>query len=146
DKEKARHKLQRLIKVGVTFFLDLTEEGELIPYGNLLEIEAAKLGKRVRHERMPIPDMGVTDKAGMVSILDALDRALQSGEVAYVHCWGGVGRTGTVIGCHLARHGIAGEAGIAQIAEWRRGTPDGKRPSPETEEQRAMICGWIAGR
>jgi ADP-ribosyl-[dinitrogen reductase] hydrolase len=143
---EARDKLRRLIAAGVTFFLDLTEEGELIPYDHLLQAEAAKLGRSVKHRRMPIPDVSVTDDAGMVAILDVLDRACASGEVVYVHCYGGIGRTGTVVGCHLARHGTPGEAALAQIAEWRRGTPDGDRESPQTREQWSMVQRWPADR
>jgi len=36
----------------------------------------------------------------MHEILDTIDAALSAKRIVYVHCWGGVGRTGTVIGCH----------------------------------------------
>ena len=31
----------------------------------------------------------------MQEILDAVDRALAAGRNVYLHCWGGIGRTGT---------------------------------------------------
>ena len=146
DEARARDKVRRLIAAGVTSFLDLTEEGELNPYDELARAEAARLGRSVKHRRMPIPDVCVTDDNGMTAILDVLDAALASGEVVYVHCYGGIGRTGLVIGCHLARHGTPGPAAIAQIAEWRRTTPDGHRESPQTPDQGAMVRRWPAGR
>ncbi len=74
--------------------------------------------------------------------LDAIDAALGRGETVYVHCFGGVGRTGTVVGCWLARHGSSGEAALRQVVQWREGTPDGGRVSPETPEQRRMVLSW----
>ena len=40
----------------------------------------------------------------MLAVLDAIDIALCEGHGVYIHCWGGVGRTGTVVGCWLKRH------------------------------------------
>src|SRR3712207_6971239 len=55
------------------------------------------------------------------------------GGLPYVHCWGGIGRTGTVVGCYLVEHGMDGEQAIAAIAEWRAGTPDkGRRDRKST--------------
>ena len=42
----------------------------------------------------------------MTRILDDVDAALADGGAVYVHCWGGIGRTGTVVGCWLVRHGL----------------------------------------
>jgi protein-tyrosine phosphatase len=94
DEVRARDKVRSLIRAGVTLFVDLTENGELNPYEGVLHDEAAELGRSVKYQRMPIPDVSVTDEAGMVAILDVLDGALGSGEVVYVHCWGGIGGRG----------------------------------------------------
>ena len=61
-----------------------------------------------------------------------------------MHCWGGVGRTGTVVGCWLVRHGLDG--GDADRAH-RRAARDipGGRPSPETPGQAALVRGWRRG-
>src|SRR5690606_41460522 len=54
----------------------------------------------------------------------------------YVHCWGGVGRTGTVVGCLLLDRGLAtGDDVLYRLAELRAGTRKGRRPSPETPAQ-----------
>jgi protein-tyrosine phosphatase len=60
----------------------------------------------------------------------------------YVHCFGGIGRTGTVVGCYLVRHGADAETALAEIARRRQGTPDGYRRSPETNEQRQFVLTW----
>jgi hypothetical protein len=146
DEDKARLKVRSLIRAGVTLFVDLTGETELNPYQHILRTEAANLGRTVKHERRAIRDEGVPDEAGMVAILDTLDRAIEAREVVYVHCYGGIGRTGTVVGCYLARHGTPGTVALERIAEWRRGTPDGGCQSPENDRQCLMVREWATGR
>lgn len=142
--EQARRKLERLLEAGITLFLDLTEEGEhaLRPYVHLLREQAASLGRPVKHLRLPIPDYGTPSGAQMKRILDTLDDALRAGQTVYVHCFGGIGRTGTVIGCYLVRRGLSEEESLARIATLRHDTPDGWKQSPETDEQRQMVRGW----
>lgn len=47
----------------------------------------------------------VPTPATMTAILDAIDASLAGNEPTHAHCWGGVGRTGTVIGRWLLRTG-----------------------------------------
>ncbi len=144
DQGEAERKLLALLSAGVTSFLDLTEEGEygLEPYAPFLRGLSDGV---VQHHRMPIPDMGAPDPEWMVDVLDFLDQSTRAGHTVYVHCFGGIGRTGTVIGCYLARHGLSGDQAIKQIAEWRAGTPDGYRWSPETVLQRQLVRSWPVG-
>jgi hypothetical protein len=146
DDEESRSKLRRLLEAGVTFFLDLTEEGEydLKSYAPLLREEAAALGHPVEHWRMSIRDGGTPMPEEMTRILDAIDGALAAGHTVYVHCFGGIGRTGTVMGCYLVRHGMSGQEALDKIARLRRGTPDGWKRSPETGAQRQMVLDWPA--
>ena len=143
---EARQKLQALLGAGINFFLDLTEEVErnvsLKPYKQLLDEEAAKLGKKVEYRRIPIRDVDVATPEIMVEILDTIDAAIAAGKKVYIHCWGGIGRTGTVVGCYMVRHGMTGEAAIRKIAELRKGTPDEWKTAPQTQAQRNMIINW----
>lgn len=142
--ESARHKLRRLLGAGITSFLDLTEAGEhgLYPYEALPAEEARALERAVEHHRMPIPDVSTPTREQMTRTLDAIDAALAAGHVIYLHCYGGIGRTGTVVGCYLVRHGMAGEEALAEIARLRQGTPDGWKRSPETPAQCQMVRAW----
>jgi hypothetical protein len=144
NEDEARGKLRWLLEQGVDFWLDLTEAGEagLMPYLPLLGEEAGGVGRVVSHTRLPIPDMGTPTPRHMRRILDQLDEALQHGHTVYLHCFGGIGRTGTVVGCYLVRHGMSGPQAIAQIAQWRASTPDGWKPSPETRPQTDLILRW----
>ena len=102
----ARAKLRALLEGGVTHFVDLTSAGELVAYDALLREEAWGLGVSAVYARHPIADISVPQTPSeMAAILDAIDSALDVGGMVYVLCWGGVGRTGTVVGCWLVRHG-----------------------------------------
>jgi hypothetical protein len=140
----ARVKLELLLAAGVNLFVDLTEAGEyaLRPYWPLVQQLAQQRGQTVEHCRMSIPDMGTPSVDAMQGILDALDAALAAGKTVYVHCFGGIGRTGTVVGCYLVRHGLDGTAALAKIAQCRQGTPDGYKRSPETDLQRTLVMTW----
>ena len=60
-------------------------------------------------------------------------------------CWGGVGRTGTTVGCWLVRHGRTGDEALAHLARlWSRVAKAHRSPrSPETAEQAKYIRGWL---
>lgn len=146
--DAARQKLRLLLAVGVTFFLDLTSPDDgLVPYAELLAAEALADDLAVCYRRMAIPDYSVPSVAQMTQTLDVIDEALAAGQVVYLHCWGGVGRTGTVVGCHLVRHGSSGAAALAQIAHWWQTVEKRDRHphSPETSAQRQMVRTWHEG-
>lgn len=140
----ARRKLRRLLDAEVSSFVDLTQAGEawLPPYEPLLAEEAAVRGRAVRYLRAPIRDMGVPAPEALRATLDYIDAELAAEQRVYLHCWGGIGRTGTVVGCHLVRHGLTGAEALALITRLRRQTPDARRPSPETEAQQALVLEW----
>ncbi|AKU11285.1 putative dual specificity protein phosphatase [Azoarcus sp. CIB] len=47
---------------------------------------------------------------------------LQAGRRVYLHCMGGLGRTGTVAACLLIESGMGAEAAIAAVRQSRNGT------------------------
>lgn len=151
DERVARHKLRALLEAGLTYFLDLTAPYEpgymapLQPYAPWLRDEAAARGLTVTHTRHPIPDYGVPDsRAAMATILNQMDTALQAGERVYLHCWGGVGRTGTVVGCYLVRRGRTGAQALDELSRvWRSVPKSAWYPrSPQTEEQVEFVRRW----
>ena len=145
DPEQAREKIGRFLDAGVTFFLDLTEENELSPYVGLLEEEARARGVDVVHRRLSIRDLDVPrTRDEMTRILDEIDAALALGHTVYVHCWGGIGRTGTVVGCHLVRHGLGGDEALGAIMRlWPTMHKSHRRDrSPETSAQHAWVREW----
>lgn len=142
--EELRAKLRFLLETGVTFFLDLTEEGEkgLPPYTPLLQEEAAALGLTAEYRRMPIRDFETPTVAEMKQILDTIDAALEKDQVIYLHCYFGLGRTGTVAGCYLVEQGFNGEQALDELVRVRRDTSFEGGLSPSTPEQRKMVYDW----
>ena len=153
DPNQARRKLGSLLNVGIRHVINLMEEHERDGYGNpfvryrgVLEQLARDMGSEITFVRMPIRDLDVPSPSEMGDILDEIDDSLAKNRPVYVHCLGGRGRTGTVVGCYLARHGIAvGTAALAKIRELRRNHPEARIASPETEEQRQFVMQWKQG-
>lgn len=131
--ENAPSEVRNLLTEGVTLFLELTQEGELEAYAELVPPPA-------RHMRIPIRDFSVPTREQLVSALDEIDAELAAGGLVYVHCWAGCGRTGVVVGTWLVRHGASHNAALAKIAETRG------LGCPQTLEQRLLILGWEEGR
>ena len=145
----ARARIAALLGAGIRSFVDLTEPRDgLEPYDLLLAEPSAGTARHLRHG---IRDVSVPRrKSDMVAVLDAIDAELAAGRAVYVHCWGGVGRTGTVVGCWLARH--YGDSGRAIpwpdgsfrdfAALWAACPKAAYRQSPETPEQRDYVARW----
>ena len=140
-----RGKLREFLGRGVAFFVDLTEEGEANPYEPFLHQEAGILHLNVEHWRMPVPDHDVPSVDGMRAILDEIDGQIAAGRLVYVHCLFGIGRTGTVFGCYLARHGLGGEAALKELARLQKNTQYEGMSSPESQKQRQMVMNWPVG-
>ena len=144
--QEAVEKVTTLLDAGIDHFIDLTEVEEgLNPYVDLANREASHRGVTICCEQRSIPDVSVPNTPGdMAAILDAIDAALDGGKTVYVHCWGGVGRTGTVIGCWLVRHGSTASEALAQVARGWQGmekfTPEIE--SPETSGQKEYVRNW----
>ena len=142
-------KLTKFLDAGITAFVDLTGPADgMTPYAGVVRGLAAERGLSLDYTQHTIQDMDVCDVPTMCNILDSIDLLLAEDDVVYVHCWGGVGRTGTVIGCWLVRHGWAPEKALAEVgARFRTMSPDKVRRhagwgSPQTNEQRAMVLEW----
>jgi hypothetical protein len=141
--DEARRKLRAFLEAGVTFFLDLTEEDEgLMPYAPLLLEEAEKRDRTITHRRLAIPDLGVPSSELMREIQCGINSALEAGHTVYVHCKGGIGRAGTVVGCYLVEQEMSGAEALAEIRRLRRGMPNGWKTSPGIQTQEDFVKGW----
>jgi len=155
-----RHTRQRLALLdalrasGITYILNLMEEEEKDSFGRRFKsywtdwmAPSMADGKTYRWSRHPIRDLNVPSQAQMITTLNTLDRQLAQGANVYVHCWGGRGRTGTVLGCWLARHTYAqGPAVLALLEQLTRHARPLFGRIPETSVQREMVTAWQAGQ
>ena len=142
--EITRKRLEAFLGAGFNTFIDLTCEGETEDYKPFLREQAGYLGLAVECMRFPIGDYGLPTQKTMTAILDAIDSALDHGRKVYLHCYGGIGRTGTTVGCYLARHGLTGSEAIHQLATWWQCVPKSAYypHSPETVQQEEFIRNW----
>ncbi len=145
-------KLRRLLAVGVDHVVNLTEPHEanykgvsLVDYVPELTALAAEQGQVIVCRRFPIRDLDVPTVEGMKAILDDIE-AVAAVRKVYLHCWGGRGRTGTVVGCHLARHGLAGDEALAMVRYLRRTDAKAHTESPETTVQKQFVRDWRVGQ
>lgn len=83
---------------GVTTFVSLIGEYDMSEYQRRYPAEAAREGRSASFVHFPVRDFYVPQAEELRSIvLDLKRRLTQSGEVVFVHCRGGHGRTGTVV-------------------------------------------------
>jgi hypothetical protein len=142
--------LKRLIKAGIRHAISLMEPQEynrpddpFPPYVDRMESFAQKLKISVTFDKISIKDFSVPTERQMIRILNQIDMCIKYDKPVYLHCWGGIGRTGTFVGCYLARHGFAaGNDVIKKIKELRKDTADCSDPSPETKKQINMVINW----
>lgn len=139
DPVLAKAKIDVLVDAGVRTFVDLTTPDDALePYRHLLDGVAAERGVDVIHEPFPIPDLGVVEDHRYDEVVATIESACSQGAV-YVHCWGGVGRTGTVVGCLLVDEGLGYDDVIARISALRAATRKANRRAPEVDAQHEVL-------
>lgn len=134
--------LEALLDAGIDAFVDLTVEGErsiAYSYEDRLRRAASMRRRDVEYERISIADMSAELERVELALRE-IDGFLHSGHSVYVHCLGGLGRTGTVVGSFLVKKGLArASEALAVIAALRASTDTPASPSPQTEAQRSLI-------
>ncbi len=153
DPASAQKKLTQLLELGVCHVVNLMEETELnfkgerfAPYEAQLMNLAEDMDILIEISHMPIRDTDIPTIEHMIAVLDEIDRAIKESPILYLHCWGGRGRTGTVVGCYLARHGKAvGDAALDLLNKLRKDDPISHLPSPETKIQAEFVRSWPRG-
>lgn len=132
------------------YFFDLTEEGELNPYSRYLPDDK-------RYHRFPIQDCGIP--ANTYSVHRLIEEIIYLGQhgghgygKVYIHCWGGVGRTGTIVACLYAYlmkdEGLSAdslyEMAMQKLRDSFNRCPKSKyRTIPDTQEQCEFIRKFI---
>ncbi len=138
--ERAAEKIGLLLDSGVGAIVDLTcaDEG-LTPYARHLRAAEARTGRRIRYLPRAVPDVQVLNQKGWDLLLEDIATEIDDGRVVYVHCWKGIGRTATVIGCRLVDAGLDYPSAIRRLAELRAGTRKGHIGSPQSSSQHQLL-------
>ncbi|UPG71023.1 hypothetical protein MVG78_10365 [Roseomonas gilardii subsp. gilardii] len=113
---------------GANWLLSLCEPGEFP--------DAAALAARLGHAHIgwvsfPVPDYGIPGPAWRMLSGRLLER-LDAGERLAIHCWGGLGRSGTVAAALLVARGLPAPEAVMQVRRARPG-------AIETAEQEAWV-------
>ncbi len=123
-----------LIDAGVCTIACLLDDHEMPP-----ELVAAYEASALEIVRLAIPDFGRPTNADRLSLfLDDLLARLRRRETIYLHCFAGIGRTGTVLACLLKTAGAADDP-VALV----RAIYDPR--ALETEEQQRFARAFVPG-
>jgi hypothetical protein len=145
-----RQRVAALWDAGIRTFVSLVEEHEkaagtpFVSYADVLdELSASRNEPNAKCIRFGIRDGDIPSVAGMRSVLDTIDLSLDAGRPLYLHCYGGMGRTATVVGCWLLRHGLASHDDVFDtITRLRRADVARRdRKAPE-DDQRDFVRAW----
>lgn len=158
DPESTTKRMEALLDAGVRSVINLMSEEETFepapgehfhPYEDTLETIGEARGLVVEIERFAIEDANTLTEQAMELVLDAIDAEIDGrNSPTFVHCADGNARTGVVVGCYLARHGLAtGKDALAKIKELRAADPVlciQKSPATMTEEK--FVLRWREAR
>ena len=141
DDESSYAKLKHFESFGITHFVDLTEVGELQPYESLLYKGAKCFRFPIKDESIP---QSTEDVRGLIAKITKVIKDSPKAKV-YIHCWGGVGRTGLIVGCLLGElYRKNYDETLKMLEQLFMACPkSAKRHTPETAEQHQFIAKYI---
>jgi hypothetical protein len=144
-------KLRGLLDCGIRRVLSLmaaTERGRggrpFQPYVPRLQELAAERKVVVECLSLPIPDACAPPVPALKKILGKIEMGLREQTPTYLHCWGGHGRTGTVIACHLMQKGHTPQQAIDALLRLRADLPRNHRPFEGDQER--FVRSWAGGQ
>lgn len=120
---------------GARLLVTLLERREIERVGDLRG-EARRLSLAWLHH--PIPDMRPPrSPRAILPVVERLLAEAEAGRSAVVHCWAGLGRTGTVAACALVARGRGAGEAVAAVRAVRPG-------AVQTGEQEAFVSEFEA--
>lgn len=147
-------RVTELWKAGIRTYVNLVEESEqpwgkpFTPYWDDLDEITGGTGARAACLRFAVKDGRIPSVSLMRSVLDAVDLSLEAGWPVYLHCFGGMGRTATAVGCWMLRHGLASKDDVLQVITRLRQADEERKDwdAPENDAQRAFVTAWVRAR
>jgi protein tyrosine phosphatase (PTP) superfamily phosphohydrolase (DUF442 family) len=142
--EKAHAKITALHAAGIRHVVNLMTPDETDHTGQLFPSYAESCDRcGISVANWPIDDTTAPTPTLMRAILDDIERTIADDRPVFVHCWGGRGRTGTVVGCWLIENGFASPSSCVDFIRHRRSRcDDAAKPSPQTAAQSELVASW----
>jgi len=132
--------LDRLIAAKVNVFISLVEQHEIDKFGDYNKLLLSNM-KGIIYHNVPIKDRSITEDEVILNLVKNVYNWIQNGKLVYVHCWGGHGRTGTVVSCFLQYvYGMNAEDAL----KWNRSLHatrkyNSHKPTPQGTKQYAQV-------
>ena len=139
DPQSTRDRLQQLIASGIRHFFDLTQGNEMPDYRGMLP-------EGVSYHSFPIPDHSLPGSVEVMrAILARLDETTEAGDMVYLHCRAGIGRTGMAAGCYLRELGATPDSALDELNRlWQQNARAATWPTvPETDAQHEYVRTWV---
>jgi len=155
---KRKTDLLAILQAGVTTFINLIHGQELerlAKYGPYFEIAKKELeenkdsykqrAKDLKYIHIPIYDKQLAPDDVVINLVDDIEKRLRAGEVVFIHCRGGHGRTGTIVSVFLGKFfGLDAWSALElakQIHDHRvdNKKQPGRYSCPETHEQISQV-------
>lgn len=95
-KRSAKGNIPTLLRFGITVFLDLTQSYEVPEYASFLPPNVQRISFPIRNFDVP------SSVESVMNLFRRLEQLIHERPHAklYIHCHGGVGRTGTIVACY----------------------------------------------
>lgn len=136
---RLREDLEAIAAAGAKVLVTLVERAELAELG---DVGGAARRAGLRWIHFPIPDMWIpSDLAAARRLVGRMLRALEAGEGVVVHCWGGLGRAGTIAACCLAARGCTAARAVALVRASRPGAIQNDAQERFVSELAASLAG-----
>jgi len=136
-------KIRATLGAGVTCIVCLMPYDELSRFTPYLPL-VRELQPRVEVLHCPIPDTSVTNDENARTAAETIITRLKAGGCVYVHCWGGHGRTGTILSVVVARlYAIDPKLAIKffQTTHAQRCPRRGNFPHGPAQENQVLLLG-----
>jgi len=140
-KPKLSKKIKSILSSGITTFVSLQTPEEIhrfVPYKNVIDecLKSNPQFKQPKFVEFPIPDQFVAPTDKVFDFIEQLCVLLNAGENLYIHCWGGHGRTGTIIGCLIGRlYPISAQLALDLTSTYHHKRKPPKSRSPQGQRQ-----------
>ena len=120
---------------------------EVVARRKIAQMHSFLLPSDMTHYRFPIRDVSVPkDTESVMGLIQRIDELKTLGGYVYIHCWGGVGRTGTIVACYISAH--KRELDANQVLATLRGffsmmPKSSRRKTPDSRSQVSYIKNFV---